>query len=162
MPFTYSGEPGSSLRDQVRFLIQDTDSKSPLLQDAEVEWAIGEETSGVSPTQGEMFSAAALCLETLSHRFAAQADTEFGSLRITYSKAAEGYAKRAERLRARAVGAHAPWAGGQSKSEKEARAQETDRVQPAFVRDQFKTPYTGPFNGTGVGNVEPGESERRA
>jgi len=41
MAFTYSGNPGSSTRDLVRFLITDTDSTSPMFQDAELDYLIG-------------------------------------------------------------------------------------------------------------------------
>lgn len=39
-PFSYSGDPASSTRDEVRFLIQDTDSTCPLLTDLELEYVL--------------------------------------------------------------------------------------------------------------------------
>lgn len=41
MAWTYSGDPGSSTRDEVRFLIQDTDTAEQLLTDEELDYLIG-------------------------------------------------------------------------------------------------------------------------
>lgn len=40
MAWTYSGDPGSSTRDEVRFLIQDTDTAEQLLTDEELDYLI--------------------------------------------------------------------------------------------------------------------------
>lgn len=40
MAFTYSGDPGTSTRDLVRFLLSDTNSASPLFEDAELDYLI--------------------------------------------------------------------------------------------------------------------------
>jgi hypothetical protein len=40
MAFTYSGNPGSSTRDLVRFLISDTDADEPYFQDSEIDYLI--------------------------------------------------------------------------------------------------------------------------
>jgi hypothetical protein len=40
MSFSYSGSPSDSVRDEVRFLIQDTDSTCPLLTDAELDYIV--------------------------------------------------------------------------------------------------------------------------
>src|SRR5262245_5338179 len=141
-------KPGASSKDDVRFEIQDTDPDNQeawLLQDAEIERAIELEAPGAPPlAEDELLSSAARCLEALSRRFAAQADVQLGTLHETYSKAAEGYSKRASELRERAGSMHAPMAGGTSESEKEALAEETDRVQPLFSKGQWQNPYTGP------------------
>lgn len=41
MTFSYSGNPGNSTLDEVRFLIQDTDSSDPLLTNEEINYLIG-------------------------------------------------------------------------------------------------------------------------
>lgn len=46
MTFTYSGNPGSSTRDLVRFLISDTDAADPYFQDAELDYLITTWTNG--------------------------------------------------------------------------------------------------------------------
>lgn len=40
MTFTYSGNPGASTRDLVRFLISDTNASDPYFQDAELDYLI--------------------------------------------------------------------------------------------------------------------------
>lgn len=40
MTFTYSGNPGASALDEVRFLIQDTDSNDPLLTNEEINYLL--------------------------------------------------------------------------------------------------------------------------
>jgi hypothetical protein len=157
VPFSYSGDPASSVKDAVRFEIQDTNSESPLLQDAEVEYAITQEAPNAPPSEGEVLSAAARCMEALQRLFAMQADTEVGSLKSTYSKQAEGYAKRAAELRQRAMGMNAPWAGGLSESEKQSREEDLDRVPPMFKRGQFQNPYAGSQAGA---PIRAGEGER--
>lgn len=156
MAFSYSGSPVNSVLDAVRFEIQDTNSKSPLLQNGEIEYAISKEAPNDPPSEGEVLSAAARCMEVLTRLFSAQADTELGSLKVTYTKQAAGYAKQAEKLRLRAQGMHAPFAGGLSESERQQREADTDRVQPAFARKQFRNPYGA---GTLPGGVRPGEGE---
>lgn len=156
MAFSYSGNPVNSVLDAVRFEIQDTNSASPLLQNGEIEYAIAQEAPGEPPSEGEVLSAAARCMEALARLFSAQADTELGSLKVTYSKQAKGYTERAVELRRRAQGMHAPFAGGQSESEKRQRSEETDRVQHAFSRKQFTNP-----SGASTGGVRPGEEGER-
>lgn len=156
--YSYSGNPGASVLDAVRFEVQDTNSEAPLLQDEEIEYTITQEAPGTPPSEGEVLSAAARCLETLARLFSAQADTQVGSLQVTYSKQALGYAAQAKSLRLRAQGMHAPWAGGQSESEKQSRREEIDRVQPMFVRRQFGNPYIGSV--LSADSLQPGEGGR--
>lgn len=146
MTWSYSGNPTNSPTDAVRFEVQDTVSTSPLLQDEELQYAIAQE-SGPLPTGGysaaQILSAAAHCCEALVRRFSMQADTTTGSLHVTYSKAALGFAARAKELRARAQGMQGPYVGGLSRSDKLGILQDTDRVQPAFTRGEFNNPWTG-------------------
>lgn len=146
MPWTYSGDPSAADKDAVRFEIQDTTESSPLLQDAEVEWAILSETTvaaGVPTTMtiGNVYRAAARCLEVLSRLFAAQADTQIGSLKATYSKQSQVYSQRATDLRLKAQGMNAPYVGGLSETEKRGFQQDTDLVQPSFTRREFDNPW---------------------
>lgn len=148
MAFNYAGDPSVSDVAAVRFEIQDTDSAAPLLTDAEVSWAILSETGTAAGepatiSQGPLFASAARCLEALARNFAAQADTETGTLKVTYSKQATTYAERAKELRSKASGYYAPYAGGQSRSEKEGWEDDDDKIGPLFRRKQFDSPYTG-------------------
>ena len=60
MTFTYSGDPGSSTRDLVRFLITDTNSADPYFQDAELDYLI--------TTWGNGYTAAIEAVRTLIGR----------------------------------------------------------------------------------------------
>jgi hypothetical protein len=156
--FTYSGDPSLSDKDAVRFEIADTIPSAPLLQDAEVEWAILSEAGQPAGTPttlpaGDIYRSAARCMETLSRLFAAQADTQIGQLKTAYSAQAKAYAQRAGELRAKAQGLNAPYAGGVSRSDDQRWRQNIDLVRPAFTRDEFDSPYTrrGANVGGGLG-----------
>lgn len=147
-----TGDPAQSDVCAVRFEIQDTDQNAALLQDAEIAYAILRETGQPANTGAlvltdyQLFSSAARCCEALARLFAAQADEVIGDVRITYSKQAAGYSERAKELRTKAAGMGAPYSGGQSRSEKESRSQDTDKVQPAFRRRSFENPFAGSSN----------------
>jgi hypothetical protein len=136
MSWTYSGDPSSSPKDAVRFEIPDTEEASPLLQDEEIEYALTQEGESV-------LAAAAHCCEQLARKLSLQADTAIGSVKANYKDAAKNMAARAEDLRKRASGRHAPFAGGISRSEKEAREAETDRVVSPAKLGQFQWPGGG-------------------
>lgn len=140
MAWTYSGNPGATPKDAVRFEVQDTDTKRQLLRDEEIQFAIDQE-AGIPPEPRGLLCAAARCCEVLARRFSAQADTVIGSIQVTYSKQAAGYTERAAELRARATGAGEPWVGGTSRSEKQLLRSQTNRVQPLFRKHQHMEPH---------------------
>lgn len=57
MTWTYSGDPGASLLDEVRFLIQDTDTNDQLLQDEEISYLL--------TSYGDPYSAAVAAVVSL-------------------------------------------------------------------------------------------------
>lgn len=124
--WTYSGDPSLSTKDAVRFLIGDILAGDPLLQDAEINYAITLRTTA--------YGAAAQCLRTLASQMSRQADSTQGELRIGYSSKARAFAKRADEYEAREAiaGSGMAWAGGISLADKMAREQLTDRVKPQF------------------------------
>lgn len=150
MTFTYAGDPQASDVAAVRFEISDTDTNAPLLQDEEIAYAISSESgytvtpspSAVTLADALLFGAAARCMETLARKFAMQADETVGDLATTYSKQAVTYAVRAKELRVKSQGMHPP-TQVYTRSQKQALEQDTDRLQPAFRRDQFRNPYEG-------------------
>lgn len=147
--FTYDGDPTASDIAAVRFEVQDTDTNAPLFQDGEIAFAVLEETG--QPANADafvlnsygLFSAAAHCCEALSLRFSMQADTVEGDISTKYSAMAKQYTARAQQLRTKAAASSpaGPYSGGQSRSEKRAWEDDTDRVQPKFRRNQFRNPY---------------------
>lgn len=149
--WSYSGNPADSPKDAVRFEIQDTEGgpgeeEMQLLQDAEIEYVIAEE-AGEEPSPRGILSAAARCAEILAQKFSAQSDNVEGSLQQTYSKAALGYTKLAERLRRRAQGLGAPSMVAISRQMKRELRQDHERVQPMFRRDQHRMPVARDGNG---------------
>lgn len=154
MSYSYSGDPSVSDVDAVRSEIRDVNSLAPLLQDEEIAWYILDENTvaagtPTSITQQTLYSPAARCCEVIAQAFLQQADTQIGQLKITSTKRAEQYLARALTLRDKAQGFAAPYAGGQSQSEKENFNSDADAVPPAFSRDEFDSPYTGSQNGFG-------------
>ena len=68
MTFTYSGDPSTSTRNYVRFLISDTNSSDQLFSDEELNYVITE-------WSGDAYEAARECAEILIARFAREADS---------------------------------------------------------------------------------------
>jgi len=66
MTFSYSGNPSSSDRDAVRFLLNDTDSTDVLLQNEEIEYLIVQ--------WGDVYEVARAGAETIASSFSRQAD----------------------------------------------------------------------------------------
>jgi hypothetical protein len=128
MAWTYDNTLPSA-KDQVRYLIQDTDTAEQLAQDEEISFALSQNGQNV-------YGAAADCCNALSLGFARR--FSFNDKLIDDNKArAEKYAEMAKDFRAQAKTKRVPniFAGGLSKSEKQARASDTDAVQPSFTVD---------------------------
>lgn len=132
MAWTYSGDPSSSPKDEVRFLIGDTIQADPLLQD--------EEINSVLAYEPNPLLAAVICANTIAAKFARLADVTVGKTKIAYNQKAEAYFKLADKLEAQANGnlKPIPYAGGISREDKKAQDEDTDRVEPYFQRDMFK------------------------
>lgn len=81
--WTYSGDPGNSDLDEVRFYVQDTDKNDPLLSDEEIQYVIDT----WSAVYGSNIMHAAVCAEILAAKFARE---------VTYS--ADGVAVGANEL----------------------------------------------------------------
>lgn len=133
MTWTYDS-PQASDKDTVRFLVQDTNTNEQLASDEEIEWALAEHGNIVR-------AAAAEVAEAIGRHFARQATITDAGFRVDYSKRAEMYFAIAKDLRQR-FQAVSPFAGGISITDKDSREEDTDRVRPAFTRDQFAYPGT--------------------
>jgi len=83
MSFSYSGSPGDSDLDEIRFLVQDTDEEDVLLTDEELDYLITK----YMPLYESVYYVSALACETLAARFARE---------ISYS--ADGVSYQAETL----------------------------------------------------------------
>ena len=90
---TYSGDPSSSKRDEVRFLIGDTQTPE-FLTDNEIAWCIAEETN--------TYLSAALACESIASLLAQQIDKSVGDLSVQLSQKYQHYIERGQWLRSRA------------------------------------------------------------
>lgn len=138
MAWTYSGDPASSEKDYVRFLVGDTDTNDQLVQDEEIEAVLADE--------GNVSLAAAIIAEAIAGKYSRLADISVGKTSISYSQRAASYLALATRLRKqskqKAIFRVRPYAGGISRSDKENVENNDDRVKPIFEKDLFKNPYT--------------------
>jgi hypothetical protein len=133
MSWSYSGNPSSTPLDEVRFLTSDTDQTKPwTLQDEEIQYAITL-YSGASPQIGDNLLAAAVCAETaLGKLRGIPGRKKVGDLERDYSATFKFYQDLATTLRNRAnLKGVRIYAGGISRSEKQANDSDTDRVLPA-------------------------------
>lgn len=148
---TWSYDPndlGTSVKDDLRLEIGDTDVNNQLLQDQEIEWFITQENS--------YWGQAARCCEAIARFFMTKADVKLGrALAITYTRMAEQYLDMAGRLRLKASAASVPYMGGVLIADKLALGQNTGVTQPAFTRNMMLNPWTGGYTPDTLG-VSPG------
>lgn len=134
MSWTYTNDPENVLLDRVRLLIGDVLSADPQLTDQEVNHFIAEASD-------DPYGAALLAAKALRSLFSRLVDKAVGDLRVSYSQRAQQYTDLIADLEKRAARAAAsPYAGGISVADKARRAADSDRVAPAFERDQFQHP----------------------
>jgi len=129
MTWSYSGNPASSDKDTVRFLVGDTKTDDPLVTDEEIDWAITEEIN--------KYCAAALIAESISAYFATQADlVKIGPIWEQYTKRSENYAKKAKDLRNKSSNKNtfAVYAGGIDIADKINHYNDTTLIQPEFTK----------------------------
>lgn len=115
-------------KDKVRFLIQDTNIATAMLQDEEINFVLTDYPN--------YKLAACVCAETLSLKFASMPqEKKIGNLSLTYGDRAKKYSDLANKLRAQASKVLLPYAGGISKADKNITNNDDDRVKPTFSRD---------------------------
>ena len=141
MTWSYSGDPSSSDRDQVRFLIFDTDTNDQLLSNEEADWLLSQNSN--------IYMAAASAAEAIAAKFAKDISRSVVGISATPGGRADFYLELAERLRAQVASTnkHAQvFAGGLTVDGKEALDDDSDAVQPAFKSGQFD--FDGPNSWT--------------
>jgi len=110
MTFTYSGDPASSARNHVRFLLHDVDSTDPLYSDEEITFVINSWASDVYEAARELAETAiakyARLAESTSKSVGDISVSESFADKVThYTKLAETLARRKNRKQA-----PRPWA----------------------------------------------------
>ena len=128
MPFTYSGDPSTSMRDAVRFLLNDTDSTDVLLTDAEISYLIAEWVN--------VYAICRAGAETLASKFIRLAESS--SKGVGDINVSESYQNKASQYRDLAMSFHerqmrksppAPWANA------DALKSTTDRTVETYPTD---------------------------
>lgn len=142
MVWSYSGDPGSSDKDAVRFHVQDVISIDPQVNDEEIEFLLTEENNDV-------LRAAARTAEVIAAKYARQVDKSLGGYSLSAGRRQEKYERLAAKLWARAgavgVGLATPFAGGISGTQKKVAEADTDRVLPAFTRQMQEFEHVPPL-----------------
>ena len=118
MGWSYSGDPSSGTRDQVRFLIRDTVQARPLVQDEEIDWLLTQEANVY------MTAARAVEVGMLTATRGVQSRTA-GDVSVTYMAPSESRAL-ATMLRQRGQTYQRPSAGGISVADKKVLQQNED------------------------------------
>lgn len=130
MAFTYAGDPANSTLEEVRFLVGDTVTPGQLT-DAEINYCIADEPTSI-------YRAAACSARAIAATYARKADREIGDLEIKWSQLQKHYSQLAKDLEKRATaGVGGIVATGTSIAAKKSADLDTDRVIPAFRKEEF-------------------------
>ena len=143
MSWNYSGNPATSLRDYVRFLIKDVDQSKPEFTNEEIVFMVAQANGGDYATanaqfvkdlvSGNAYSASIILVERLMLKYARFADKSVGDLRISFSQILKGYELLLQDLRNRVTLEQAtPFMGGRTHSDKMIDFTNPDAVQPNF------------------------------
>lgn len=146
-PATYSGDPTSSPKDEVRFLVGDTGELDGNfeLSDPEINYQFKVINGNAAPPAQGNFLAAAYCADALVARYKKAADKAVGDLHIAYSNLLKNFQAIASRLRARAAIAAAPmYVGGLSIAQKQAIRADPDLISTAVEVDGMD--YAAPLS----------------
>ena len=122
----------------VRLIVGDTDSSDPLVQNEEILFALTQASNNI-------YYAGSWAANAIGSKFARLVDTQLdGAISSKYSDLTKKYSALSSKLRQEgqrfsgtALGITA---GGVSKTAVESAYQESDRVQPQFISNQFKNP----------------------
>lgn len=93
--WTYSGNPASSAKDEVRFLVGDTDTNDQLVSDEEIAFVLGVHADSASIN----YAAAAVVAEGIAAKFARKMDKSVGSLSVQAKQQRDHYVELARDLR---------------------------------------------------------------
>lgn len=138
MAFNYDDNPAGIPRDQVRFLIGDTDRDSPWFSDAEIAYLL-------SANYDDPHAAAINGVQAILARIASWQDETVGGVTLKISDIRTAFAELLARLRITgaggAIGA-APYVGGVSREDKLTTALDADRVPTQYSSRMFTTRET--------------------
>ena len=130
--WSYSGKPETNEKDEVRFLVGDTDAKNQQLDDCEVSYLLGK--------TGSVISAAICAVEGLMAIYARDFTGKFGS--STSSEIFDNYKALYKILKDKRANSasYIAYSGALTISDKTARQEDTDRVRPVFTMQLNENP----------------------
>lgn len=143
MSFSYSGDPGASPLDELRFWIGDTDSTDAQLSDQEIKYLLR--------SNGDSVTAAALegCRRLIS-KYSRYVDQKTGDIDIKYSQRISQLKISMDNIRA---GMNpTPYTGGISKSDIETVQEDDDRQGPVFALGMMDNPRSNTDDDWGCGH----------
>jgi len=138
MTFSYSGNPASSTRDLVRFLIQDTVSADAVFQNAELDYLVTTWTDG--------YAAAVAAADIAAVKFSREADysKKVGDLSLSesFSGRSADYRTMADRLRKLRYEISPPTPYADSDALVQTGNKDVDEYYTDFYTGQFDNPST--------------------
>jgi len=132
--WTYTGDPSANNKDEVRFLIGDTDNTDQIVTDEEITYAIAQESNNTL--------AAIRVVRAVIGKYAKKVDKAVGDLKISSSQMVEHYKDLLLYLEEQRLHADPPmpFAGGISISQKDTVEADSDRVEPSFTKGMHDNP----------------------
>lgn len=132
MTFSYSGDPSSSTKDQVRFYLGDTTETGATFSDEEITFALGQNSDKPLP-------AAIFLALSAAARYARYVTKSVGDLSISYGELATNFRTLATTLSQQLSMTNPPniFSGGISVAGKRTEKLDRAAVQPVFARGQF-------------------------
>jgi len=123
--WSYTHDPRDTPVDEVRFLIGDTTTTTPLVQDEEILYVLG--------TEATTLLAAVVVAKSIAMKLGREVDKQVGDLKISASTRYKNYLEVLQTLEDRAnVALAGPYAGGISVSRKKTVENTADLVKPTF------------------------------
>ena len=95
MTWSYSGDPGASQTDEVRFWCQDTDTDTQLLSNEEIGYLLAKWLPG---SDSVVFVAAVAC-EVIAAQYASEVDVSADGVSVSAAQLQDKYTRLAARLR---------------------------------------------------------------
>lgn len=134
MSWSYSGSPGDSSRDELRFVVGDTDSTSPIFSDSEIDYIVAKYT--VEGTLN-VFPAAIYTVRRIVAKYSKLRDEKVGDVKVDWSQKVDNYRELLNQMidEQTVTGLSSIYAGGISIADKYAVANNANRVAPAFTKD---------------------------
>lgn len=138
LQWTYSGDPGASDLDHVRFLVGDTLSSEPLLDDREVLHAISEKTN--------LHMAASMLADHLAARYSRKANFTVGPVSKSMGDLADKFRQLAKDLKKDATAAAVPSFPATKVADKETLDRDDTLTRPQFEIGMFDNKKAVQFN----------------